>query len=278
MKQYDFSEALTQLPDDMLLEARQVKRKKPVLGRVLRAAACLCVVLGLSMWIFGGKDGIVTGPGLLTLTAYAEDNSPVFTVDSTTVSHDAFFVDGFFKWPVGVKIALSIPEYEKHTDISFRVFVDGGGAYTQEELDEPYLQGGYKMMGDEFTVYERTAIYWTQDPDWSEELRGNMKGKKQAYLRIISYAGEHIIGYSVLRFDRMTCEELAEALSRKLIHADFGDDSTEYSPDTYHCYYDDHLTSGYRVRLLESVSFPKIDGEYQNISQDYVNEKMEQIK
>lgn len=216
-----------------------------------------------------------------TADAGKAKNLPVTQKDTTTVSCDAFFVDGFDRWPVGVKIALSIPEGEKHTDISFRVFVDGGGAYTQEELDEPYLQGGYKMMGDEFTVYERTAIYWTQNADWSDELRGNMKGKKQAYLRIISYAGEHIIGYSVLRFDRMTCEELADARSEELSHEnvwEIRDNGGELDPDKYYCLYEDHLTSAYHVRMLESVRFPKVDGEYQNITEEYVNEKLEQIK
>lgn len=208
-------------------------------------------------------------------------NLPVSEKDTTTVSYEDFFVDGFSRWPLGIKIALSVPEREEGTKYSFRVSIDGGGAYTRQERDAQDLQDGYKMRGDEFTIPDRTAIYWTQDATWSDELRGNMKGKKQAYLRIISYAGEHIIGYTVLRFDRMTCEELADARSEKISHEkawEILDNGGELDPDKYYCLYEDHLTSAYHVRMIESVSFPKVDGEYQNITEEYVNEKLEQIK
>lgn len=240
------------------------------------AKRSLCIILALLMSVFMAACMREHESSDMGISA----NLPVTEKDTTTVSYEDFFVDGFSRWPLGIKIALSVPEREEGTKYSFRVSIDGGGAYTRQERDAQDLQDGYKMRGDEFTISERTAIYWTQNADWSDELRGNMKGKKQAYLKIISYAGEHIIGYTVLRFDRMTCEELAEARSEKLSHEDMWkilDNGGEVEKGKYYCLYEDHLTSAYHVKMLESVRFPKIDGEYQDISQDYVTERMTQL-
>lgn len=197
MKQYDFSEALTQLPDDMLLEARQVKRKKPMLGRVLRAAACLCVVLGLSMWIFGGKDGIVTGSGLLTVRVFAEDQIDMhLSLDvGVTYRYDSW-CPGFDIAP-GLPIELSVSEDVCASDnITFEVTTNDLRALVGTDGNE--WSAFYDIMDTTFIVPNHTRIFWST-VDCSATV---LQQPQVAFMDIVIFDGEAIIGYTCLRYDR----------------------------------------------------------------------------
>lgn len=198
MRKYNLSEALTQLPDEMLLEAQQAKRKKPALGRMLRAAACLCVVLGLSMWIFGRGDGIVTGPGLLTVMVYAEDGvdtqMPLHAVSPYT--YDAWY---FCNWAPGMPIVLSVAEdVYASENITFEVTTDGGEVYVGALGSTSIYPGTAEKMDTTFTVPNNTAIFWNQftagDTFWQDT--------QVAFMDIVIFNGETVIGYNCLRFDR----------------------------------------------------------------------------
>lgn len=199
MRKYDLSEALTQLPDEMLLEAQQAKRKKPALGRMLRAAACLCVVLGLSMWIFGRGDGIVTGPGLLTVTAYAEDET------GTQLALDAvstFPCDGwgpFINLAPGLPIELSLSEdVYPSNNITFEVTTTGARALVGADKNTYGWPGMYEIMDTTFTVPNNTTIFWSTVA-WPDTAWPN---PQVAFMDIVIFDGEAIIGYTCLRYDR----------------------------------------------------------------------------
>lgn len=78
----------------------------------------------------------------------------------------------------------------------------------------------------------------------------------KVYSKIIIYCEGHIIGYAVMRYDRIYSDEWAE------LQPDLADSYAQYEEpiplDVYHC------------TLVKSVSFPKIFGKYQAVTEESV--------
>lgn len=80
----------------------------------------------------------------------------------------------------------------------------------------------------------------------------------KVYTKIIVYCEGHIIGYAVMRYDRIYTDEWAK------LHPEMADSYKDYEEplplDVYHC------------TLVKSVSFPKIFGQYQEVTEESVQQ------
>lgn len=243
MNSKKFSEALENVSESYIDCAAQVYesagKKQRRNRRIFRAACAAAVVLVLLGGLFlpvGG--GIQTAPGLLTITVRAVDENGVYTsVLEEGVSvpkRELPLVMGIFP---GIPVRLSlVSEDFPEEDISFEVSVNHG--YYRLFDDNNYLQN----LPAVFSCENNTSIYWNiHAADFYEN-----KDYDHIYTNITIYCKDHIIGYAVVRFDRI--------------------------------YRDGIPMAGYYALLVESVTFPKVYWRYQNIAKDYVNERFEALQ
>jgi len=94
------------------------------------------------------------------------------------------------------------------------------------------------QYGKNLTLKPGDGFRWY--PDFNERT-------KYAYVDVFLKTEDNIIGYAVI----------------------------EIYP--YHIYSDGHVCD-YRARFLKSIIFPKIDGKYQNITKEYVQAAIEEVK
>lgn len=207
MKGEFLSRQLSFLPEDMIEEAMNAEKKKtqPAV-RWLRMAACLAVIAGLLVGIGLRNNGIVTGPGILAVTVYAEDTS------STTLSPDtvlpSHYYWSFANWAPGLPITLSVSDSSFLSEnISFQVTVDGGVCFLGVNGGTSITPGPSVQMPVQFTVPNQTTIFWSQFYDASGNDDFTLHGET-AYIDIIIFDGSEIIGYTILRLDRESPDSL----------------------------------------------------------------------
>lgn len=240
------SAALSGLPEDMVEEAMTPARKSWMVPW-LRVAACFAVVVALVAGTFPRSDEIVTAPGILTLTVYAKcDNGSggyVMTqlqsgIEPIRRQEPECVMDGIPVDPPGVSVYFSMEFQDFPAEqIEYDIQVDYG-------VYSDWSNGDYvKMLHKSFTRSNNTWCVW--DPYFAGEKEGyhaafNSDKYDHVYTRIIIRCEDNIIGYAVIRFDRLYDEN---------------------GPRTF---FDPYLVS--------SVVFPKQNGEYQNISYEYVED------
>lgn len=245
MNSKKFSEALENVSESYIDCAAQVYesagKKQRRNRRIFRAACAAAVVLvllgGLFLPVWGG---IQTAPGLLTITVRAVDENGVYTsVLEEGVSvpkRELGLVMGIFP---GIPVRLSlVSEDFPEEDISFEVSVNHG--YYRFFDDNNQLQ----EQPASFSCKNNTGIYWNiinEVTDFDEN-----KDYDHIYTNITIYCKNHIIGYAVVRFDRIYKEGIPQ--------------------------------QAYSAMLVESVTFPKIHWRYQNVSKEYVNQRFKALQ
>ena len=194
------------------------------------------------------SSNIVTAPGVLTLTASAasldEDTTIEFPSEETIIMQEGIEVPITYNWnPAmssrpGIPLNLSAPGYQNTT---FEVSVDGGELLLWEE------DNTITHMSTPLYVENGTTIYWSS---LSQSTSGSVETMEHspAYIDIVILEDTTIVGYAVVKIE--------------LDHLD----STTKDPYTYY------------ATLVKSISFPKVNGGYQNITYEYVRMEMEQLK
>ena len=235
------SAALSGLPDDMVAEAMEPGRSRRGFSW-LRLAACVAIVVGLCFGYWPTQPEIVTAPGLLTVTVYAKEpdgHGYVVTefngaISAATKQEKECIIDGELLDPIGVSVYFMIESDEFPTEqIYFKVKYDRGVYFD-------YSSGDYvRRLAREFRRMNPSFASW--HPMYSLDDDPNAQNNPaydHVYTEIIIYCDDHIIGYALMRFDR--------------IHGDFRP-LTMYAPV-----------------MVESILFPKRNGEFQKITEDYV--------
>lgn len=277
MKEYKMTEALNGISDELLLEAAQMTKKKPnrtiqILRIAAIAAAVAVLITAVSLW--PAEENYITGPGLLVVRAYAVENGELVEENSTileegiTLPTKYAFDNGVSLINNGTSLLFSIQnDAYDGMEIAFECILSDGAfeqdimmmfeGLSQEEklllLEDSYLYRMKTYLGDHFTVKNNQRMYWvpytmTFDQDNREyETSGFFMGE-QAFADIIIWADDYIVGYAVIEF--------------------YGDADTISQNGHYSRYY---------ARLLKTVSFPQVEGEYQNVSERYVNEQFQLI-
>ena len=267
-------DAVTGIEEDLIAEAAE-PRVRPLPKRLLRVAAIAAVLAllltVLSFWSVG-EENYVIGPGLLVVRAYATDKPELDDV-SSIVLKQGIALPSEYVWRTdlshrgyGMPLTLSISEDAyPGMEISFEILAsDGCFRHFHFGFDDrlPNISLGGNGQIDEKTFYEvnkkgflgnhfivEYTIYWhfanaVQD---IENERFILSDRRQpfAYADIIIWADENIVGYATVKFLDINEEN---GMSRL-----------------------------YSASVLEAVSFPKVDGKFQDVSRQYVEEQFDRI-
>lgn len=227
---------LSYLPDSMIAEALKPKlrRSKTIAYRVLRVAACVAVVIGLLAGGLGLRPGT---NGIVTAPGILAVS--VYALDETSSTgftavplEEGVYISDIYRWPIGLNCMPGLPVYLSAVSED----------YLRESIScditvssGKYLDDKGNSLGSKFTCSNDTVIFWSYDGN-SEDQRYD-----HIYTDVIIRCENRIIGYAVLQFDRVY--------------------DKEHTPE-----------DEYDVVLLASVLFPKVNGEYQDITQAYVEE------
>ena len=245
MNSEKFSKALENISESYIDSAAQSygaagqkQRRNRWIFRAACAAAVILVLLGGLFLPVGG--GMQTAPGLLTVTVRAVDENGVYTSvleEGVSVpSRELPLVMGSLP---GIPVGLSVESNDfSEEDISFEVSVNYGYFYVYDE------DGNFRERTTSFSCKNNSKAYWNivnylEDFDENDDY-------DHIYTNITIYCKNHIIGYAVVRFDRI--------------------------------YRKNRPQSAYSAILVESVTFPKVFWRYQNISAEYVNERFESLQ
>lgn len=258
------SKCLDSLPAAMLEEAMKPYKSRFPGWRIFRVAACLAIIVGLLVGIprfFPGNTDIVAGAGILSVKVFAMNAETNEIVSAELEAGIA--VENTHYWPLimnrypGLPVFLSVETEEFPKDkITYDIRVDHG-----EYLDWGNTGVRVNSMGKAFSIPNDVRIYWTLRDDvllWDDGDKLDV-----VYTTITILCEDHIIGYALLRFDR--------AYGRDVLNAYPG------LADTW-IGHEDEPAYAYWSNLIASVSFPKIDGKYQDISQNYVDECINKVK
>ena len=249
-------------PDDLTHAVLQIPHQRRTIPRPLRlvaAAAVVALVIGaLAFWPAGEKE-YVTGPGLLTIRAYALNENEISDINST-VLEEGVELPWEYVWSpainvmsTGLPIKLEFPEAEfEGAKISLEVTVSGGSVFGESvRLQDPatgkYYWSDNPYLGDTFTIENNSTLYWQFFSTKfhvlkNEYTHGSPFARGKSYLDIIIRADDYIVGYAVVEIYELPKEE-APAFR-------------------------------YKARVLSIISFPQVEGAYQVISRRDVYNKI----
>jgi hypothetical protein len=254
----DCVSAPEELTNAVLQIPKQTKQRgisRPL--RLVAVAAVLALMIGaISFWPAGDKE-YVTGPGVLAIRAYALNEQQISDINSTVLEEGVELPWEYVYHEVTnvvkglpIKLDISADEYSG-MEITFDVSVTAGrferypNHYYDKEKGE-LVWDRDTNMGNKFTIQNNTTIFWVpREIGTSKAVRGS------SYVDILIRADNIIVGYAVVE-----------------IYECFPEDGREWNEsDVY----------GYLARVIEIVSFPDIEGEYQSVVRGYVERKFEEI-
>ena len=233
--------------------------------RVAAVAALLVLVLTVSFW--PSKDGLVTAPGVLKVYAYDQTNATGMGEELRYELVEGS-VTSWRNWHItsnvicGLPLVLSAPE-EKFVgkEITFDVTVAGGEFVNSDN-------GKMEYWGQHITAKNNQTIYWSfteffktynsgvLDNLTQEEL-DKLKPEEHfevflggtTYIDIIIYADNDVVGCMVVKI----CP-----------------DNNAYAPGS-----SEYAGCWYHAEFLQSVSFPDVDGQRQNVTEGAARKLME---
>lgn len=143
-----------------------------------------------------------------------------------------------YKWSLAMSSRPGLPlklSATEYDNLSFEVSVNGGTLLLWEDNKITHL-------GSSFNTGNDTTVYWTNlsltgESDFERYM------ETTAYINIVIYEEENIVGYAVV-----------EIYTNDLVN---------------------EPAQTYSAKLLKSVSFPKVNGEYQTITAEFVTAQME---
>ena len=217
---------------------------------------CALLLTVLSFWPTGDENYVI-GPGLLTVRVYATDKA-TGEIKAEELNVDTFLgdrpvVDLLSNFYPGLPLFLSVDLEEfPSEEITFDISVSSGVYFS------PLIGQDYPSQ---FKIQNHSEIYWDL-MGWDHvDENGNSyadvafsKEFDHVFTKIIIRCEGNIIGYALLHFDRIYSDEVAsenDAIQGNMPLRSFW------------------------VEVLASASFSKVDGQYQNVSEQYVNECIE---
>ncbi|MDD2959383.1 MAG: hypothetical protein PHR92_12820 [Lachnospiraceae bacterium] len=215
---------------------KKAKHKSPTWTKWGALAACVCLVLAVSMFGNLFAPNIVKEPGLFCMTAYALAKSDEIELYEEREMQEGVALPKEFGWSLamnsypGLPLKLSLPEYPNAT---FDVTISDGEFFLWELGKSTQ---NITELGSSFSVDNGTTLYWSNARYMGTE----------AYANVVMRDGKNIVGYAVIKIYTADIENAPAQL--------------------------------YQAIMLKSVSFPKVDGKYQNVTDKYVASEMESAK
>ena len=203
MKGEFLSRQLSFLPEDMVEDAmapdKEIRRKH-TWHQVVRVAACLAVIIGLLLGVpllMPGTDSRTESP--LVIKGFAIDEEGGYQEIILSPETD------WYPWSTSSNVIPGLPFFLSVTsddynekDISFRVRANGGALLVGEAGCTRLWQGRYPRLPNDGSVANNTMVYWKSV---KKDAAGNYIGfydKQNAYIEVIVYEKDRIIGYAVL--------------------------------------------------------------------------------
>lgn len=257
----DLSEAMTGIADEKVQSAMEAHprrgRGRNIWIRVAAMAATLAILLTAALWPRENENGIVTAPGILKAYAYEMKGSDKIDitemegmelVDDSIPSYMAIYCP-FMSVARGVVITPVVAEESlKDAEITYEVTANYGELYG-DFYSEKYT-GGNKIqatreeafLGKQASIKNWETIYWE-----GKELLGedSVALTEKVYVDMIIKADGNIVGYGIFEMDPWV---------------------------------EDGMVVGLTGHLKHTVFYPLVDGEYQEITADYVGQQIAEYK
>ena len=268
MSKFILSKALGTIPDDMLLEAMETKRRGRVSTRLVRiaamAAALALLLTGMHFWP-AGEDDVVTMPGILKayacdIESISEDELEQYAlVESLEQSYQTMWAQHINVIAKGITISLLLDDDSLgESDIDIEVSTNFGELRGNHYRDKYFVEGDIKQsrenakLGKKGTIDNGEAVFWTGFELLDIYAAGEKAGKSKeesfletggVFVEFIVRVENHIVGYAVMEII-----------------------SVDYESEIF------------GIELRDSAYFPKVDGEYQNVTQEYLEKRIRSAK
>ena len=273
-----FQQALENISEPMIEEAAQVydraglkRRKTRNILRIAAIAAVLALLLTALLW--PTEENYVTGPGMLSVHAHEVDANGNATIESEVLEEGVKFTpnvhyDPTISYQQHFPISFSVDEeLYAGMDITLDISTNAGIFYKNEPFNSSHLnlspaeQLIINNYGQHFTVDIEKKLYWKPNgfdyeflynecrkgnPDLNSVLKPHYFTVNPSYIDVIICANDLIVGYIVI--------EITET------NGIVGWSARNFS-----------------FEVLEIVSFPQVDGYWQNVTLKYVQEQINRI-
>ncbi len=236
-----FSEAMGEIDDKYVEEAIRYRATKKVKGLSSKWIKRGAIAACLCVALVAGVLFKTSAPDVVIASGFLAVTAYAASSDEEITMQEGIELPTDYKWSLAMSSRPGLPlklSVTEYDDLSFEVSVDGGTLLLWESNKITYL-------GSSFNTGNDTTVYWTSLSQTGENDFERYMGTT-AYINIVIHEEENIIGYAVVEISTNDLEN--------------------------------EPAQTYSIKLLKSISFPKVNGEYQKITAEYVAAEMEQIK
>ncbi|MEY8518680.1 hypothetical protein AALC25_17635 [Lachnospiraceae bacterium 29-84] len=241
MNSKKFSEAMGEIDDKYVEEAiryRATKKAKGLSSKWIKRGA---IAACLCVALVAGVLFKTSAPNVVIAPGFLTVTAYAASSGEEITMQEGIELPTDYKWSLAMSSRPGLPlklSATEYEDLSFEVSVDGGTLLLWEGNKITYL-------GSSFNTGNDTTVYWTNLSQTGENDFERYMGTT-AYINIVICEEENIVGYAVVEISTNDLEN--------------------------------EPAQTYSIKLLKSISFPKVNGEYQKITAEYVAAEMEQIK
>ena len=236
-----FSEAMGEIDDKYVEEAIRYRATKKVKGLSSKWIKRGAIAACLCVALVAGVLFKTSAPDVVIAPGFLTVTAYAASSGEEITMQEGIELPTDYKWSLAMSSRPGLPlklSATEYDDLSFEVSVDGGTLLLWEGNKITYL-------GSSFNTGNDTTVYWTSLSQTGENDFERYMGTT-AYINIVIHEEENIVGYAVVEISTNDLEN--------------------------------EPAQTYSIKLLKSISFPKVNGEYQKITAEYVAAEMEQIK
>lgn len=248
------SEALGGISDGKVQAAAEVydkkRKKRTVWFRAAAVAATIAIVLSAVLWQRNTEEEFVTAPGILKVYAYdvtsgtTPENMVSYELEEGTISAPLWWCPAL-SYIRGLPITLKVlnsaySEMEITMDISSDCGEFYGHPDEEKYKDSPLDYIAQEKLGSSFTINDGETIFWSLSNSDNLEALCAAGG---FYVDVIIRAESNIVGCAVI----------------KVVSAD-------------------DMQFHYSVGDVKTLGFPPVDGEFQNVTEEYVQQELAKMK
>lgn len=251
----------------LMMKSKSKTDFRQLARRLAVCAAALALLIGTVFLWPASEENYITAPGVLVVRAY-EAEAPTLSEEYSKVLEEGIILPPEYTWnnsislvcpaTLGLPLTFSISEdVYLNMEITFEILVSGGDFESQDYLSKyiDYFLGlddsvdsydifKVRYFGGHSTISNNKTIYWRDMghvfDDADREMHYVELELEQVFVDVIVRADDYIVGYAVIEIRNV--EEFT-----------------------------------YSTRMIKSASFPKVDGNYQKVSEGFVKEQMERI-